>query len=128
MVELKQLATFARLYRDDQAKWVKRIGMVKATATSSTIAGWSIWKDYAVVWGVVLALSQLLDALKDYLPHQKQQRAASDLAGIAESLFIDAELEWDDVFRGHLADGDILRKWQTLAKVDQFNRIRGKSE
>ena len=100
MVELKGLAVLIRLYRDDQARWISRLGIVKALAASSTIAGWSIWKDYALVWGIILALSQLLDAIKEYLPHQKQQRAASDLAAMAESLFIDAQFDWDRVFDG----------------------------
>lgn len=117
LVELKLLAVFARLYRDDQARWIRRIGIGKAIATSSTIAGWSIWKDYALIWGVILALSQLLDATKEYLPQQKHQRAASDLTAAAESLFIDAQIDWDGVFDGQLGNDEILNRWKKLAKL-----------
>ena len=79
-VELKGLAVLIRLYRDDQARWISRLGIVKALAASSTIAGWSIWKDYALVWGIILALSQLLDAIKEYLPSSLALRRDGELS------------------------------------------------
>jgi hypothetical protein len=117
LVEIKGLGVFIRRYRDDQAKWVRRIGIVKAVAASSTIAGWSIWKDYALAWGIILALSQLLDAVREYLPHQKQQRAASDLAGAIDMLFIDAQFEWSVVRGGQLEAEQIMARWRNLAKL-----------
>jgi len=117
LVELKWLSIFIRLYRDDQAKWVHRIGIVKAVAASSTIAGWSIWKDYALIWGIILALSQLLDTVKEYLPHQKQQRAASDLTGAIDMLFVDAQFEWSFVIDGKLDAEEIMARWRNVARL-----------
>jgi len=117
LISLKTLAIFVRLYADEQGRWIRRIGVAKAIATSSTIAGWSIWKDYALVWGCLLAAAQLLDAIKEYLPHQKNQRAASELAMAAEVLFVDARFEWESVLAGRLNNDDILIRWQRLAKL-----------
>ncbi len=117
LVELRRLSIFIRLYRDGQAKWARRIGIVKAVAASSTIAGWSIWKDYALAWGIILSLSQLLDSVKEYLPHQKQQRAASDLGGAIDVLLIDAQFEWSIVVSGRLSAEAIMARWRHLAKL-----------
>ncbi len=117
MVELKRLSVLARLYRDDQGRWLRQIGIAKAVAASSTIAGWSIWKDYALVWGIILALSQLMDAVKEFLPQQKQQRAASDLAASIDMLLIDAQFQWSDVSNGSLAAKEIMARWRKLAQL-----------
>ena len=65
MVELKAQYNYHRLHRDEQAKWGTRLNFVKAIATSSTIAGWAIWQNYAIIWGAIIAASQLVDTLKD---------------------------------------------------------------
>jgi hypothetical protein len=117
MRELKGLALMLRLYRDDQGRWVRRIGIVKAVASSGTIAAWSIWKDYALAWGIILALAQLIDAVKEYIPEQKKQRAASDLAETIDFLFIDAQFQWNSVKDGSLDSNEIMARWRKLAML-----------
>ena len=117
LVELKALSFVVRRYRDDQAWWVRCIGIIKALATSGTIAGWAIWKDYAFVWGIILALSQLLDALKDFIPQAKHLQNASELLAVVEAMFIDARFEWNAIYNGLVPAPEIMAKWQKLAKM-----------
>jgi len=117
LVELRVAANYVRLYRDDQASWINRVGIFRAIATSSTIAGWVIWKDYAFVWAIVLAISQLADATKDYLPNAKRQRAASELTVLLESLFIDARFEWEAISSGSMTNDDIMAGFRRLARL-----------
>jgi len=117
LVQLKTLATYIRLYRDDQARWVNLIGIVRAMASSSTIAGWVIWKDYAAIWGVVLAVSQAADALKEFLPNAKRQQAAGEMAMVLETLFIDSQFDWEVIFTGEETSGEIMHRYRKLAKL-----------
>lgn len=117
LVEVKVVSSYIRLYRDEQSVWINRLGMFRAVATSSTIAGWAIWKDYAFVWGIILAASQVADALKAYLPNAKRQRSASELVNVLESLLIDAKFEWESVFAGTFSAEDILSRYRKLARL-----------
>lgn len=67
MIELKVAAGYIRHYRDDLGKKVTALATVKAIASSGGIAAWAIWKEYAFLWGTIIAASQLADALKDVL-------------------------------------------------------------
>jgi hypothetical protein len=115
LVALKALCIYHRVYRDEQAKWNTRLGFVKAIATSSTIAGWAIWQNYAIIWGAIIAASQLIDALKDVFPNARSRKSSADLANALETLFIDARIEFEKVSFGNVTPEDAnvsLRKLQ----------------
>ena len=100
MVELKVAAAYTRRYRDALGTWVTGLGTVKAIASSGSIAAWVIWKEYAFVWGMIIAASQVADALKDVFPFAKTHKAASEHTTTLGSIFIDAQLEWESIFPG----------------------------
>jgi hypothetical protein len=77
----------------------------------------AIWHEYAFVWGAIIALSQVLDALKDVFPVTKRHKAASEHVNQLESLFIDAQLEWEDIFNGHYPDDEIASRRHKLMKL-----------
>ena len=114
MVELRVAANYTCRYRDYLGRWVTGIGVVKAVASSGSIAAWAIWREYAFVWGFVIACSQVVDALRDVFPVTKRHKAANELAGVLERLFIDAQLEWEDVFAGRYLDDQIAQRLHTL--------------
>lgn len=93
MIELKVEAAYIRQYRDELGRKVTALGVLKAVASSAGIAAWAIWKEYAFLWGVIIAASQVADALKEVFPFTKTHKAACDHAISLNSMFIDAQLE-----------------------------------
>lgn len=65
------------------------LGALKAIASCMGIAAWAVWREYAFVWGVVIAASQVADALKDVFPFAKKHKAACEHGMSLERLFID---------------------------------------
>jgi hypothetical protein len=80
MTSLKVDAAYIRLYRDSLGRWVTWLGALKAVASCGGIAAWVIWKEYAFIWGAIIAASQVADALKDVFPFVKKHRAACEHA------------------------------------------------
>lgn len=117
MVELKVAAAYTRLYRDDLGTWVTSLGTIKAIASSGSIAAWVIWKDLAFVWGSIIAVSQVADALKDVFPFTKIHKAASEHAITLENIFIDAQLEWENIFSGQYTNERIANRRHKLMKL-----------
>ena len=117
MIELKVAVSYIRLYRDYLGKWVAGLGTLRAIASSGSIAAWALWKDYAFVWGVIIAASQVLDALKDVFPFTKKHKAASAHTITLGGIFIDAQLEWENIFSGRYTDDQIMNRRHKLMKL-----------
>jgi hypothetical protein len=124
LVTCKIVSCYIKYYRDSQARWINITGIFKAVVTSSTIGAWVVWKQYAIVWGLLLAATQVLDAIKEYIPQTKGRRAASEFVQAMESLIIDARFEWFSVFNGDYTAAEIMDRWRKLAKL--MNEIETK--
>ena len=116
MINLKADASYIRLYRDSRGRWVKGLGMVKAVASSSSIAIWAVWQKFPLVWGAIIAISQVLDATKDFFPFAKEHKAASAHSMTLDYLFNDVQLEWENIFSGRYSDEDIMKLRHKLGK------------
>ena len=117
LIELKVAAGYIRRRRDDLGKKVTSLATLKAVASSGGIAAWAIWKDYAFLWGAIIAASQLADALKDVFPFTKTHKAACEHTITLNSMFIDAELEWENIFSGRYTDEHIMNRRHKLKKI-----------
>jgi len=116
MVELKVAVAYIRRYRDRLDQLVAGLGTLRAVASSGSIAGWALWKQFAFFWAVVIASSQVVDALKDVFPFTKKHKAASAHAVSLSSMFIDAQLEWENIFAGN-SDEQIMNRRHKLMKL-----------
>ena len=117
MVELKVAVGYIRRYRDRLGHWVAGFGTLRAIASSGSIAGWVLWKQYAFIWATIIAASQVMDALKDVFPFTKTHNAASTHAISLSSMFIDAQLEWENIFAGKYTDEQIMTRRHRLMKL-----------
>jgi hypothetical protein len=117
MIDLKSESSYIRLYRDALAKWVTGLGALKAIASSAGIAAWAIWKEYAFVWGAIIAIAQVADALKDVFPFARKHKAASTYSMTIDNLFNDVQLEWESIFSGRYTDEEIMKRLHQLRKL-----------
>ena len=117
MEQLKAASVCIRLCRNQLAKQVQAVDLVKAIASCGGIAGWVVFKDYPFLWSGIIAAAQLLDAIKHVFPFAKQHKAASDLTVALELLFIDTQYEWEEIYTGQLADKAIMSARRKLQKL-----------
>ncbi len=117
MIELKTAAAYICRYRDALGRWVTGVGTVRAIASSGGIAAWAIWREHALVWGAIIAASQVADALREVFPFTKTHKAASEQAITLEGLFIDAQLEWESIFSGRYTNDQITNRRYKLMKL-----------
>ena len=124
LYELKAACVYIRRYRGYLSKWVTTTGTIRAIASSASIAAWVIWKEHAFIWAAIIAVSQVLDAVKDVFPMTKRHKAASDHVHQLESLFIDAQLEWENIFSGHYTDDEIMHRRHQLMKLQHDAEVK----
>jgi len=118
IIKLKVASLYICRYRDHLGRWVTGLGVLKAIASSVSIAAWAIWQKYSFIWGFVIAISQIADALKDVFPFAKKYKAAAQHAITLDVLFIDAQLEWDNIFSGKYTNDQISTRLHKLRRLE----------
>jgi len=103
-----------RLHRNELAHKDRRISVIKAVASSAGIASWAVWQQLALLWGAIIALSQVIDALKEVFPFSRNLKAASELTIVLERLFIESQFEWENVYAGKLSADEIAERVRRL--------------
>src|SRR6185312_15254454 len=114
LFQLKVRCEYTRRYRSILSTWVARISILRAIASSGSIAGWVIWRDYAFIWGTIIAAAQLADALKEAIPYTARQKSANAMLTDLDALFIEALFEWESVFSGKLTNEEITERRRKL--------------
>jgi hypothetical protein len=103
----KRNAIYINRYHAKVERTDRWISMVSAIASSSAIAGWALWKELSFAWAVVIAISQVLAAIKPFLPYKALLKALSQLGPELEGLALAAEEEWFAVSHGMLTEQEI---------------------
>lgn len=84
--------------------------IVTAITSSTSIAAWIIWKEWAQVWGGIIAGSQVLSAVYPQLPYKERLRTYSAMLQDLEKLMIDVEHKWQGVADGSMTTSQINRE------------------
>lgn len=90
--------------------------LLSAIASSASIGAWVIWKDFALIWGSIIAGSQVLSAIYPHLPYADRLKTFLLVHRDFEKLFIEAEYKWHTVANGSLSFSDIDDERMKLQK------------
>lgn len=106
-VDLKRDALYiARYHRHVEAlDW--RLDLFTALTSSGSIAGWVVWRHFAIGWAVIIASSQVLTTVRPLLPYKARLKALSGLSSDLDGLAITAEADWFKVAGGLLTEQEI---------------------
>lgn len=70
------------------------INIFLAVASSSSIAAWIIWEQLAIIWGAIIAFSQVLTVVRPYLPYYKYIKEFNIKSVRFANLQVDFEKLW----------------------------------
>ena len=95
-----------------------------AITSSSSIGAWAIWNHLSLFWASIIAGSQVISAIKPFLPYKTRIKAYSALVSELEELMIQAEFKWHSISEGNLTASEInkarfeirLQKQKSLKK------------
>ena len=94
-------------YLNDSYKWLKYIESFLAIMSSSSIAAWAIWSEIPFVWAFIIAVSQVVTALKQYLPYSKRIQALNGLLPKLDNVLNRIDHNWFNVENGQITDEQI---------------------
>jgi hypothetical protein len=125
LTHLRVHAYYLNEYYEKSNKYDRIISSFLALASSSSIAGWVIWNQIGFIWAFIIAISQAIHAIKQYLPFKKRMASLSKLMDLMDRLYIFAESRWYEVSEGKLSDEEInkLITKIKMAKCRYTNKI-----
>jgi hypothetical protein len=76
------------------------------------------------VWAVIIAVSQVMNAIKEFFPYNKMLKLLPPFLGEVKSFYIKVEKDWYNVAGGEMTEDDI----NTLlySYKEEFSGIEGK--
>ena len=93
----------------------RSISIYLAICSSTSIAAWVVWKDYALVWAVLIASSQVVQAIRPYFPYQERIKHLSALRNGFATLFAIANARWPSIAEGTVDTADISKYRSEIA-------------
>lgn len=104
-------------------KYDKVLNVVLAITSSGSIASWAIWKQYAFIWGFLIALSQLITALKPLFPFHKHVHTLNLRCYKQELLFLELIEIWSNFNDKSESSDDVKRHLNYLKKQINENEF-----
>lgn len=94
-------------YYDQCVRLQRIINIFLAVTSSGAIAAWAIWRDLPVLWAGVIAVSQVITAIKPYLPYEKRIEGIYDILIQLTAICNEVEAKWFYVSNGSLTEEEI---------------------
>jgi hypothetical protein len=127
LYQLKYHINYLDLYLIDSDRKDNAINIFLALTSSGSIAAWAIWKDMGFVWAFIIAASQVVTALKNFIPYKVRKKSLTGLIRDLEDIMLLAEKNWFKVSEGRLTEEQIhdLRFDIRSKKTDTLNKHLG---
>ena len=123
LFQLKVHSHYIELFLKKSETHDRCINMILAISSTASIGAWAIWNNYAMVWGLIIAGSQVIQAIRPYLPYNELLKCAAGLRNSYSELFVFADTKWPSIASGELSKAEIasLRE-QLRAKKLQYEQ------
>lgn len=118
------------LYNEHLSRYIsinRAIIIILAVFSSGAVASWAIWNDIGFVWALLIALSQVLSIINEFLPYKKRIEEIPQLTHKLTIIYNEMEKDWFMVESGELDNESInkllynyIEKWN-IAQSDFFN-------
>ena len=110
MVELTTHSYYLQTYLLYYQSIGRRIECFLAIVSSSAIASWAIWKEQNFIWAFLIALSQVIGAIKHLLPFAQREKLIRVTLPELSKISSEVELEYYKVANGLISNQDIHNK------------------
>jgi len=97
LTQLKEHSYYINEYIVQDQKISRSISSFLAITSSSSIGAWVIWENYAYLWGAIIALSQVVNAIRQFLPYKERLTHLPGLKNELAFLCLEMEKSWFSV-------------------------------
>lgn len=107
MYQIRFTIFYLDLYAEDANRKNRFIKAFSAIMSSGSIAAWAIWQKLMPVWAIMIAFSQVINAVKEYLPYSTRLKNIELSLKSLKMLYVKIEYAWFKVQSGELSEMQI---------------------
>lgn len=96
--------------------WDRNINIFLAITSSGSIAAWAIWELYPMLWATIIAISQVLTAIKPYFPFFKYVKELNAKNYKMELINIDIERLWYKLSKRNISEEEAEEQYFDLRR------------
>lgn len=119
LFQLKVHVNYVEAFLCETEKRDRVIKIFMAITSSASIGAWVIWKELGMLWGSIIALSQVIAAISPHLPYRERLKSYSSLLHDFEEIFIHSESKWHDIASGKYSEEEINKTRTNLRLLKQ---------
>jgi len=130
LTQTKENIFYLSEYIQSCETWNWRLNIFLALASSSSIGAWAIWQELKLLWAILIALSQVITAIKPLLRGEKRLKFLYPLRRELELIYLEMEKGWYDVSEGKLTEQEIYEsRCEFKAKIEEaiYNNLKSNS-
>lgn len=117
MVGLRAHQTYLTLYQLSSERWDLGFKIFLALMSSGAIGAWAVWQDYSKLWASLVALSQVISAVSQFMPFKARIKAMGPACAKMAVLADRAERDWFKVSEGELTNREINKARHDLKEL-----------
>ena len=95
----------------------RNVNIFLALASSGSIAAWAVWKEFPLVWSSIIALSQVIMAIKPFFPYYKITKELNSRCLKTDLLNIEYERFWNKIQRGKMTEDEMEQDYYDYRKT-----------
>lgn len=107
LMELRGQSQYLLLYQMELEKNQNKTNMILAVAASASIGTWAVWQQWPLIWASIIAMSQVVHAIKPFLAWERNLKNVRGARADLEMLYHDAERSWYNVREGNMTTEQI---------------------
>jgi hypothetical protein len=92
------------------------INVFLAITSSGAIAAWVVWKQFPYIWAGIIAVSQVITAIKPYLPYEKRIEGIYEIVSQLTGICNEMEAKWFYVANGSMTEEEINELYYKFEK------------
>ncbi|QSE98651.1 hypothetical protein [Fulvivirga lutea] len=110
-------------------KWERNLNVFLAIMSSGSIGAWAVWKELPMVWGGLIALSNVINVVRPYFPYSKYLKEVREKKNAAAAIVLGFEKLWFNYEQGNLseeqASNEFFQLKNEFAKAYNFDQDMG---
>ncbi len=107
LVQTKASILYLDIYAEKLYTYDRNINVFSAIASSASIAAWAVWTELSFLWGFIIAISQVVTAVKEFFPLAKRLKLLKSFSENMKRIYIRMEYDWFQVAEGELTEREI---------------------
>ncbi|MDH5597999.1 MAG: hypothetical protein OEY34_02680 [Cyclobacteriaceae bacterium] len=107
-------AIYSSIYNSRIRNFSDRLNLFTSIVTSASVGGWAIWDEYPGLWGVIIALSQLVNIAKPYISSIRDYELYHEMQMHYQELHFELDKLWLQISMGRLTTDEIADGYEVI--------------